>query len=104
MPVARSANGNEHKYHTDMDNNLDKRGKRTPLPAASLFVQVQQKIIVLRDCQVILDADVAELYGVETMRINEAVKNNPEKFPEGKIKHTVKRVRRPNDADHTEVE
>lgn len=52
----------------------------------------------------ILDADVAELYGAETMRINEAVKNNPEKFPEGKIKHTVKRVRRPNDADHTEVE
>ena len=33
-----------------MDNNLDKRGKRTPLPAASLFGQVQQKIIVLRDC------------------------------------------------------
>ena len=29
------------------------------------------------------DADVAELYGVETKRINEAVKNNPEKFPAG---------------------
>ena len=63
-----------------MDNNLDKRGKRTPLPAASLFGQVQQKIIVLRDYQVILDADVAELYGVETREVNQAVRNNQEKF------------------------
>ena len=29
-----------------------------------------------------MDADVADLYGVETKRINEAVKNNPDKFPE----------------------
>jgi phage regulator Rha-like protein len=34
---------------------------------------------------VLLDSDVAWLYGVETMRVNEAVKNNPEKFPEGYI-------------------
>ena len=33
----------------------------------------------------ILDADVAELYGVETRDINKAVKNNPEKFPFGYI-------------------
>ena len=68
-----------------MDNNLDKRGKRTPLPATSLFGQVQQKIIVLRDCQVILDADVAELYGVETREVNQAVRNNQEKFPGGYV-------------------
>ena len=30
----------------------------------------------------IVDADVAALYGVETKRVNEAVKNNPDKFPE----------------------
>ena len=29
-----------------------------------------------------LDSDLAKLYGVETKRINEAVKNNPNKFPE----------------------
>ena len=29
----------------------------------------------------IADADIAELYGVETKRVNEAVKNNPDKFP-----------------------
>ncbi|MBO5626809.1 MAG: ORF6N domain-containing protein [Prevotella sp.] len=44
---------------------------------------VQGKIIVVRNQQVLLDRDVATLYGVETRRINEAVKNNPEKFPEG---------------------
>lgn len=32
-----------------------------------------------------LDADVAELYGVETKRVNEAVRNNREKFPNGYI-------------------
>ena len=32
-----------------------------------------------------MDSDVAELYGVETKRINEAVSNNPEKFPKGYV-------------------
>nr|WP_229128308.1 ORF6N domain-containing protein [Butyricimonas sp. BSD2780061689_150309_C8] len=48
-----------------------------------MFEQVRHKIILLRDCQVILDTDIAGLYGVETKRINEAVKNNLDKFPEG---------------------
>jgi hypothetical protein len=47
--------------------------------------QVEEKIITLRSARVILDSDVAELYGVETMRVNEAVKNNPDKFPKGYI-------------------
>ena len=50
-----------------------------------LLPQVEEKIITLRNQQVILDCDVAELYGVETKRINEAVSNNPEKFPDGYI-------------------
>lgn len=45
------------------------------------YEQVKDVIITLRGQQVILDADVARLYGVETKRVNEAVKNNPEKFP-----------------------
>ena len=48
-------------------------------------IDVESKIITLRNQQVILDCDVAELYGVETKRINEAVSNNPEKFPEGYV-------------------
>jgi len=46
---------------------------------------VEEKIITIRGISVILDSDVAELYGVETKRINEALKNNPEKFPSGYI-------------------
>ncbi len=49
------------------------------------IIEVENKIISLRNQQVILDSDVAELYGVETKRVNEAVSNNPEKFPEGYI-------------------
>ena len=49
------------------------------------IIEVENKMITLRNQQVILDSDVAELYGVETKRINEAVSNNPEKFPEGYI-------------------
>ena len=50
-----------------------------------LIPNVEEKIITLRNQQVILDCDVAELYGVATKEINQAVKNNPRKFPEGYI-------------------
>ena len=43
--------------------------------------KVKDKIAVIRDVEVIADADVAVLYGVETKRVNEAVRNNPDKFP-----------------------
>ena len=49
------------------------------------IVKTENKIIVIRDKQVILDRDVAELYGVETKRINEALKNNPDKVPDGYV-------------------
>ena len=49
------------------------------------FNLTKDYIIDLRGEKVILDSDVAALYGMETMRINEAVKNNPEKFPDGYI-------------------
>ena len=51
----------------------------------NLLPEVEKKIITLRNQQVILDSDVADLYEVETKRINEAVKNNPKKFPQGYI-------------------
>ena len=49
------------------------------------FGEVSEKVVRLRDQDVLLDFSVAELYGVETKRVNEAVKNNPDKFPEGYI-------------------
>lgn len=46
-----------------------------------LAAEVHDCIVIIRDTPIISDADVAFLYGVETRRVNEAVKNNPEKFP-----------------------
>ena len=45
-------------------------------------VEVENLIYEIRGKQVMLDSDLARLYQVETKRINEAVKNNIEKFPE----------------------
>ena len=44
---------------------------------------VQDKIIVLHGEPVILDRDLAKLYGVQTREINQALKNNSRKFPSG---------------------
>ena len=48
---------------------------------AQLLTDVRNNIVVIRDMFVIADADVANLYGVDTKRVNEAVRNNPDKFP-----------------------
>lgn len=44
--------------------------------------RIENMIYEVRGQQVMLDSDLAILYGVETKRINEAVKNNLNKFPE----------------------
>lgn len=49
------------------------------LPA--LMKEVEDRIVVIRDQEVIADADVAALYGVKTKEVNQAVRNNPDKFP-----------------------
>mgnify|MGYP000081096203 CR=1 FL=1 len=45
-------------------------------------LNIENMIYEIRGKQVMLDSDLAKLYNVETKRINEAVKNNPYKFPE----------------------
>ena len=45
-------------------------------------IKIEELIYEVRGKQVMLDSDLAKLYEVETKRINEAVKNNIEKFPE----------------------
>ena len=44
---------------------------------------IEAKLIFIKGQQVLIDRDVAQLYGVQTKRINEAVKNNKDKFPAG---------------------
>ena len=45
-------------------------------------IKIENMIYEIRGIQVMIDSDLAKLYHVETKRINEAVKNNPNKFPE----------------------
>ncbi|MBQ3749894.1 MAG: ORF6N domain-containing protein [Bacteroidales bacterium] len=49
------------------------------------ILEVENRIITLREQQVLLDSDVADLYGVQTKVVNQAVRNNLEKFPVGYI-------------------
>lgn len=43
---------------------------------------IQSKIIEVRGLRVILDSELAALYGVEPRALNQAVKRNPDRFPE----------------------
>ena len=49
------------------------------------FKTLENKLIHLRNIPVLIDRDVAEIFGMETKDINKAVKNNPSKFPHGYI-------------------
>ncbi|WP_457745047.1 ORF6N domain-containing protein [Sulfurimonas sp.] len=49
------------------------------------FSTFESKLIKINEELVLLDSDVADLYSVEVKRVNEAVKNNPDKFPKGYI-------------------
>lgn len=42
---------------------------------------IEKKILLIRGEKVMLDADIAELYGVETFNLNKAVKRNIDRFP-----------------------
>jgi hypothetical protein len=54
-----------------------------PSPIAVVAIPaIQQRILVIRNRQVMLDADLAELYGVETRRLIEQVKRNRDRFPD----------------------
>lgn len=47
--------------------------------------QIESKLVLIRNQKVLLDRDIAVFYGIETKRVNEAYRNNPEKFPEGYV-------------------
>ena len=67
---------------------MSKEEIRTITEASQTLVttkEVEACMLPVRGQHVLIDRDVAALYGVETKRINEAVRNNPDKFPEGYI-------------------
>ena len=56
--------------------------ERTKKEVALIMKDPGSLIITIRNQKVIVDRDLAEIYGVETRRLNEQVKRNPDRFPE----------------------
>ena len=46
---------------------------------------IEKNLMTIQGYNVLIDRDVAQLYGVETKEVNQAIKNNPDKFPQGYI-------------------
>ena len=63
---------------------MARKSKNSEIVAGNPLIAtgVEKMILVIRDKQVLLDRDLATLYGVETKRIKEQVKRNIERFPE----------------------
>ena len=49
------------------------------------FSGIEKFIVSVKGQNVIVDSDVASIYGVETREVNQVIKNNPDKFPAGYI-------------------
>ena len=64
---------------SDMDKKNKKEVERTSSGAIVPVTthDVESRMIALRNQPVLIDADVADLYGVQTKEVNQAVKNNP---------------------------
>ena len=62
-------------------NKLISNNMHTELSEISLDEDIKSKIYVIRGVQVMLDFELAEIYGYDTKRFNEQVKNNIDKFP-----------------------
>jgi hypothetical protein len=52
-----------------------------------LVEHVERRILLVRGHRVIIDSDLAELYGIPTKRLNEQVRRNPERFPDDFVFH-----------------
>ena len=58
-----------------------KKNKTVEKPVVINTKEIEEKIAIIRDQQVIADADVASFFKVQTKEVNQAVRNNPDKFP-----------------------
>lgn len=67
-----------YQLNINTNHNIDLEGLTMKIISLE---EVESKIILIRNQKVIIDADVALLYGVDTKRVNEAVSRNLEKFP-----------------------
>lgn len=68
-----------------MTKSEDIASKTSPGQPQVTVQEVESRMITLRNQPVLIDSDVAVLYGVQTKEVNQAVRNNPQKFPYGYI-------------------
>ena len=54
----------------------------TPVSAQASFARIESRILLMRGHRVMIDADLAALYGVPTKALNQAVKRNAQRFPQ----------------------
>jgi hypothetical protein len=73
-----------HGFFCFKEKKMNKKADNTDVIVQNPLINssVEKMILVIRDKQVLLDRDLATLYGVETRAINQAVKRNQERFPE----------------------
>jgi hypothetical protein len=69
----------DERYNSQMARKADKLGH---LPAVFPVGQIEQNILLIRGQRVIIDSDLARLYGVTTKRLNEQAKRNSDRFPD----------------------
>jgi len=84
----RTTNKEQRTKNTEQQTPNNKQGtlnKEQPMSNIIKFENIESMILEIQGYKVLIDRDIAELYGVDTKRINEAVKNNPDKFPAGYI-------------------
>lgn len=72
------ANNIEHQDKGELVANCD----RLQNNEVTVTTPIESRIMSIRGRQIMIDRDLAELYGVETKRLNEAVKRNKDRFPE----------------------
>ena len=56
--------------------------KKSDVPAVVTPMVIESRIHVIRDVRVMLDSDLAELYGITTAALNQAVERNRDRFPD----------------------
>lgn len=66
------------RHHFKQQDYILMRSNKSIIPVG----KIEQRILMIRGEKVIIDADLAEFYGVTTKRLNEQVKRNKNRFPQ----------------------
>ena len=82
MSEVRSRGARRSQTVTASRSQKEQMGKRiSAIQRAVPIVHIEQRILMIRSQRVILDVDLARLYGTTTKRLNQQVKRNPQRFP-----------------------